>query len=260
MKKIFLFFIVISSLLIFIIIFFIKDSRERYFECSEEISEVITGKSGKLSHVHTRIWNDYEGENRCFKLSMSQKEYLKSRKIHYESNWKIGKKYNWEKIYQGFIKADQHRIDSLVNDILRVKQKYQLNKVELLEYLMSMVQDIPYKFLDPNDCSSIDGDCQGYIKYGVNSPIEFAYTLVGDCDTRALFLYVVFERLGVDSSILISKRYSHAMLGVNYPFGGKYVAHQGKKFYCWETTAKGWLCGLIPADCHDINNWKVALD
>ena len=41
------------------------------------------------------------------------------------------------------------------------------------------------------------------------------------------------------------------------PPASKY--YNGKRYYTWETTAKGYDLGILPAECSNIKYWYVAL-
>ena len=85
-------------------------------------------------------------------------------------------------------------------------------------------------------------------------PLAAAYGATGDCDSRAMVAAVVLERLGIDSILMVSREYSHAMLAVDVPGGGQRFEFNGKKYLVGETTAKVGL-GMIAADMVDWSKW-----
>ncbi len=85
-------------------------------------------------------------------------------------------------------------------------------------------------------------------------PLAAAYGATGDCDSRAVVASIVLERLGIDSILMVSRDYSHAMLGVDVTGGGQRFAFNGKKYLVGETTAKVGL-GMIAADMSDWSKW-----
>ena len=85
-------------------------------------------------------------------------------------------------------------------------------------------------------------------------PLTAAYGATGDCDSRAVVAAIILERLGVDSILMVSHEYSHAMLGVDVPGGGQRFAFKGKKYLVGETTAKVGI-GMVPADMADWSKW-----
>jgi hypothetical protein len=50
------------------------------------------------------------------------------------------------------------------------------------------------------------------------------------------------------------------MLAVDVPTEGDYFEHNGRKFYFWETTAMGWLPGMLPPDMNNTDYWTIILD
>jgi hypothetical protein len=85
-------------------------------------------------------------------------------------------------------------------------------------------------------------------------PLTAAYGATGDCDSRAMVAAIVLERLGIDSILMVSRDYSHAMLGVDVPGGGQRFEFGGKKYLVGETTTKVGL-GMIAADMADWTKW-----
>jgi hypothetical protein len=85
-------------------------------------------------------------------------------------------------------------------------------------------------------------------------PLAAAFGATGDCDSRAILAAIILKRLGVDSILMVSKEYSHALLGVDVPGGGQRFDFNGKKYLVGETTAKVGL-GLAPADMIDWTKW-----
>ena len=86
------------------------------------------------------------------------------------------------------------------------------------------------------------------------APLAAAYEARGDCDSRAVVAAIMLERLGVDAILLVSREYSHALLGVDVPGGGQRFSFGGKDYLMGETTAKVSL-GMIAADVADRTKW-----
>jgi hypothetical protein len=85
-------------------------------------------------------------------------------------------------------------------------------------------------------------------------PLTAAYGATGDCDSRVVVAAIVLERLGIDSILMVSRDYSHAMLGVDVPGGGQRFEFNGKKYLVGETTTKVGL-GMIAAGMADWSKW-----
>jgi hypothetical protein len=65
---------------------------------------------------------------------------------------------------------------------------------------------------------------------------------------------IVLERLGIDCVLMISREYSHAMVGVGVPGGGQRFTVDGRAYLVAETTAKVAI-GLIDAGQADRSKW-----
>jgi len=168
----------------------------------------------------------------------------------------------WGGIYKQLVDQADGQLDYLVDSLRQVAVELNYSSLDLAKLTVSFVQDIPYSFVLPIDCDEYRTDgkpCLGNVDYGIISPYEFLHTLYGDCDTRAVLLYVLLRKMDFDPMIVVSNEYAHAMLALNIPAQGEYLRHNGKKYYFWETTAKGWSIGMLPPDTNNVNYWKVAL-
>ncbi|HSW54080.1 MAG TPA: hypothetical protein VLH59_03250 [Ignavibacteriaceae bacterium] len=80
----------------------------------------------------------------------------------------------------------------------------------------------------------------------------------GDCDSKALLLYVILEKMGVDCAMLWSYNYKHAMLGIKVNGRGNFLTANGKKYYFLETTYPNWNIGEIPPEFNNIKFWFIS--
>ena len=85
-------------------------------------------------------------------------------------------------------------------------------------------------------------------------PLAAAYGATGDCDSRAVVAAIVLQRLGIDSILMVSREYSHAMVGIDVPGGGQRFDFGGKKYLVGETTTKVGI-GMIAASMADWSKW-----
>jgi hypothetical protein len=85
-------------------------------------------------------------------------------------------------------------------------------------------------------------------------PLTAAFERRGDCDSRAMVMAIILERVGVDCVLMISREYSHAMLAVDVPGGGQRFTYNGKAYLVAETTAKVGI-GMIDSTQADFSKW-----
>jgi len=85
-------------------------------------------------------------------------------------------------------------------------------------------------------------------------PLLAAFERRGDCDSRAVVMAIILERLGIDAVLMISREYSHAMLAVDVPGGGQRFTYNGKAYLVAETTAKVGI-GMIDSEQADFSKW-----
>lgn len=168
----------------------------------------------------------------------------------------------WGVVYQNLVNESRNQLSFIADSLQEISIERALSKPELAELLVTFIQDIPYSFVLGENCSEAETNgkkCIGNIPLGILSPYGFLHTLYGDCDTRAVLLFVILEELGFDPMIVISNEYAHAMLALNIPSTGEYLEHQGKNYYFWETTSKGWPIGMLPPSMNNVDYWKIAL-
>ncbi len=114
---------------------------------------------------------------------------------------------------------------------------------------------------DPTECARtvlawVQGFSEGTDDSGIDfvPPLPAAFERRGDCDSRAVVMAIVLERLGIDCVLMISREYSHAMVGVDVPGGGQRFTCNGRDYLVAETTAKVGI-GLIDAEQADFSKW-----
>jgi len=153
-----------------------------------------------------------------------------------------------------------------------VKAKNNLSAEKFAECVVAMVQDIPYAVVLPKGCDpslyadkfishylvSANARCDGYEKFGINTPVEFLATLNGDCDTRTLLLYTVLSHYDYDIALLSSEYYSHSIIGINLPFDGTAYTYQDKRYILWETTSLI-KPGILPNEIANLDYWRISL-
>jgi hypothetical protein len=86
-------------------------------------------------------------------------------------------------------------------------------------------------------------------------PMTAAYEGRGDCDSRAMAAAILLERLGIDAIMMVSREYSHALLGVDVPGQGQRFPFAGKEYLIGETTYSEAGLGMIAKDQSDFSKW-----
>lgn len=234
------------------------------------VLDIIEGRLPLDSMItQSRSWqglNDFSFYYMEYKTEMAevQKQTL-NRSIDIRPNYsnKSSSEDYWSQVYGGIYKSNNAELVNLKDSLTALKEGSQFTRSEFANLIVSLVQDMPYWYVFDGDyCDKRPNKklpCIDHVKFGLLSPSEMAATAIGDCDTRTLLLYVLLRHFSYEPIILVSDEYGHAMLGVDLPSVGKYKRHRGRKFYFWETTAKGWKLGEIAPDNSVIRYWKVAL-
>jgi hypothetical protein len=180
----------------------------------------------------------------------------------------------WNQAYRILLAHDQEKVDSIANIVQSVSKKRNFSALQSAEYLVTMIQEIPYVLVHDMTCKEAVLQYKGFVAQyhmqgkpclpnivaGVQSPYEFMHNLKGDCDTRTLFAHAVLNKLGISSSVWVSSAYGHSILGVGVPGSSnnrKIV--NGVPHYAVELTAKNFRIGMIAPEQNQMSNWKIAV-
>ncbi len=79
---------------------------------------------------------------------------------------------------------------------------------------------------------------------------EFA----GDCDSLGLTYAIILTQMGFDAILMVSREYSHALVGVDVPGEGARFPFQNREWLVAELTAEVAI-GQIAAEMSDIGGW-----
>ncbi|MFZ1806661.1 MAG: hypothetical protein WAU36_05540 [Cyclobacteriaceae bacterium] len=228
----------------------------------DEYSRTDSIDNVNVQLTHHRSWNKYSYDSLyCLSYVMSSNTSDASKEIRNKiySQERNYEKY-WRNIYYELYNADKESISFLQDSLQQIATQYQLTRNEFAKLIVSFVQDIPYSYVMPGPCDRTDHPCMGNERFGILSPVEFLYTLTGDCDTRSVLLYALLKHFEYNSLIMISNEYRHAMIAIDLPASGDHIIHKGKRFYFWETTNTGWLPGMLPPGTNNISYWNITLD
>ena len=227
-----------------------------------EYSLTDTLAYSEIQKIHHRTWKKYEYDSTfCLSYVLSSKAVAPSTEFRnglstYERTYEG----YWRNVYYALYTEDQQAISFLQDSLQNIAARNNLSRNELARLIVSFVQDIPYSYVVQESCEVRDRPCRGNEKFGILSPVEFLYSLSGDCDTRSVLLYSVLKHFGFSPLIVISNEYRHAMIAIDIPAAGDHILHKGRKFYFWETTSTGWLPGVLPPDTNNVDYWKITLD
>lgn len=225
-----------------------------------------------VSHLHDWKGPQEIGYQTNFKVRQSDWDDTKIKKQLMQVPYDGDDIVYWGNVYKGLYEIDSAKLDDIYQRYAKLQKTYDLDRVAFAKVIVSSVQYIPYNLVLMNACDEnlYSGStkqllkngtpCVPNVKYGVHSPVEFMGTFKGDCDTRTTFLYTVLRHFNYDVAILGSMAYLHSVLGINLPMSGKYVKHNGKKYYVWETTYHGFEPGVISPMWGDMDKWDVDLE
>lgn len=222
--------------------------------------------------AHYRIWNDYEGRKYETWLEVMKSDFDKASANRTNLPYEIKTTYDYSSLVYSLKEFDKDRLTLLYHAFDSIKTKNKLDEKQFAEMIVSCIQDIPYTLILDNTCDARmyddafiqgyinkGGHCEGNIKYGLYSPVEFSGNLLGDCDTRTLLLYTILSHFNYDVAMLGSTVYRHSLLAIHLPYAGTSKVIQGKQYLLWETTAPDMKPGEIPLEISNTDNWQVNL-
>ncbi len=251
---------------------YIDDSNERGTQSTGIVDTLRNIKFSDTLIQHFRIWNDYSGNKYQGKIWVKKEDYKKSK--FFKENLNVN---SYNQNYDGVIHAlkenDHNKLNGVYQLFDSIKIKSNLSPISFAEMIVSFVQDIPYALVVADECNprlydnkfireylnSENARCDGYEKFGINTPVEFMSNLNGDCDTRTLFLYTILAHYNYDVVLLSSEFYGHSIIGVNLPISGISYTFKNQKYVLWETTAPNFKPGIIPKDISNLKHWRISL-
>ncbi|NOW98945.1 hypothetical protein [Mucilaginibacter sp. SG564] len=217
--------------------------------------------------IHHRAWTDqdghpYEGDVRvlrsAYRRAVAEHEGLKDVR-------------SLSDVYTAMTLADRSRLNGVYPLFDSLRRVNRLDSLQFAQMLVGFVQDIPYTTVTEGSCGNSAADlnlsgpegrvkaCLGHIPYGVQSPVEFMANLEGDCDTRTLFLFTLFNHYRYRVAILGSTAFRHSLLGLELPLPGSAKMAGPQRFVLWETTAKGFTAGRLSPEVDHMDYWDFYL-
>jgi hypothetical protein len=222
---------------------------------------------------HFRVWNDYDGNKYEGYIWTKKSDYSKAKYFKNSLNIRQNTLRAYDEIIYSLKENDKQNLNGVYQLFDSIREKEHLSNVKFAELLVSFVQDIPYAVIVPDDCnpnlyddkfireylSSENASCNGFQKFGINSPVEFMSNLYGDCDTRTLLLYTMLAHYGYDVALFSSEYYSHSIIGVNLPISGIAYTYENQRYVLWETTAPNIKAGVLPKEISNLKYWRISL-
>lgn len=147
----------------------------------------------------------------------------------------------WINIFKLVRKHANLKIDNVFSGFSEIFKKEKFSDAERLLFMITFIQNIKYK----RPGGSLD----------LLPPLGVIARRYGDCDSKALLLYSLLEKMGYDCVLMWSYQYSHVMLGLAVNGSGENKRYNGRKYYFLETTQPGWAIGEISPKWNNLNYW-----
>lgn len=156
----------------------------------------------------------------------------------------------WKRFYRQVYKDSYERLKSFNESFYKTfypiaKEKNPQNPdITYAQIVLDFVQSMQYK------------RNQGKNETDFTSMIEILYGVGNDCDSRSMMVCILLNYAGIDSIMLISPAYSHAMAGVNNNAPGqKYTLQENGKTYLYGETTDNVTWGMLPQNYSDESQW-----
>ena len=157
----------------------------------------------------------------------------------------------WQRYYRMIYRDNAGRLQQTASDVYKAlypelkRTKPQDAEIKYAQALLSWVQEFGYeraKSKNESDFTSLPA-----ILCGKGN----------DCDSRSMLISVFLNYMGIDTAILISNEYSHAVVVTDIPAPGQtFTMEDGREYLFGETTAKvTW--GMIAQEHADRRKWIV---
>lgn len=243
-----------------------KVSKDKPAEVKPKRTAVDNSKDTLITYF--RSWKDYEGNTYQGKYTVRASAFKQAH--DFKNN--LVDAGGYDELLYDLKENDKDKLSGLYKLLDTIKSQHHLAPEKFAEAIVSMVQDIPYAAVLPQECdpslyadqftvkylTSPDARCDANEKFGINTPVEFLATLNGDCDTRTLLLYTVLSHYQYDVVVLSSEQYSHSIIGINLPYEGIAYPYQDKNYVVWETTSFV-KPGILPNEISNLDYWRISL-
>jgi hypothetical protein len=223
--------------------------------------------------MHHLRWKNYDGQYYQGSISLRRSAWADAAQFKTSLQVYDNNRQSYDEVVYRLKEHDKDHLPGVYHlfDSIRVAQHLETSK--FAELIVSFVQEIPYAVVLPEACnaslyadpfikdylSTPDAKCDGYQKFGINTPVEFLSSLKGDCDTRTLLLYTILSHYGYDVALLSSEYYNHSLIGINLPYSGIAYTSGSKQYVLWETTTADIRPGVIPFEISNLNYWRISL-
>lgn len=248
--------------------------KKKVIDDNKEVSQTKPGPEiiGDSIISHHRIWQDYENKTYSGNLEVRVSDFKGSNNFRNNLSYSVQDPSQYNFIVSLIYDFDKNKLGRIYVMLDSLKTTNQLDNIQFAKVITSCIQDIPYTLILDNACNASQynddfirnylrngGRCEGYVKFGILTPIEFMGSLEGDCDTRTLLLFAVLNHYNYDVAMLGSELFKHSVIGINLPLYGVSKTINGKQYFIWETTEPGLEPGFFPRELSDMRFWNVNL-
>jgi hypothetical protein len=263
MKRLFFVFVAIIIFLAMLIGEYAEDPEYPDAQQAYICNEYTNLDSVSFNITQFRAWRDYYGNDEfcgSYYVAVTDAHDAGRYRDNMEINYYLHDTEFWGAIYRQLYESNKDHLMGIQDSLLRISTDRQFDRAALARTAVAMIQDMPYEFVMPDNCEGrTSAPCNPGVKFGIYSPLEFLYTMKGDCDTRTVLLFTLLKNLGYDPLIINSTQYGHSMLALDVPSSGDDFEYRGRRYAYWETTNVGWLPGMLPPDMNNESYWDIAL-
>lgn len=156
----------------------------------------------------------------------------------------------WKRFYRRIYQDSYNRLASFCQAFYKTYYPMAMQEnpsnpqIAYAQIVLDFVQEMQYKRAD----EKTDTD--------FTSMIEILYGVGNDCDSRSMLVSILLNHAGIETILLVSPTYSHAMAAVlNNAPGQKYTLKENGKQYLYGETTADVTWGMVAQDFSDESKW-----
>ncbi len=170
---------------------------------------------------------------------IEETQVLINREARILSGYKSDQINAWNRYYNIIYRDNYSRVKEQMSNVLNTLNLDKKNKKETIKRLVLWIQNFEFKREAISD---------------ITSPLESFYSFTGDCDSRVLLLLTILHQIGIDTVMLVSTKYQHAIIGINIVGKGARINFNNKS-YLIVNLSNVMDIGLYPDKMNDPSEW-----
>jgi hypothetical protein len=245
------------------------------FKASSKIVTNTSSSDSVLKKIYE--WSDPEDREYYLEVVFPFQTIEISREFLRQLSPPIPQTSPFQIVYKELVEHDEKALIPIARSLHTLAKSKQLTPLQEATMVVSLVQSMPYALVLEQSCqhpprseavvnflrNCNSGCCISPKKFGILSPIDMFATARGDCDSKALLLYLLLKQMDYNVAVFTSIHYQHAVLAINVEVPKSQQSTvlwiNNKPYWFWETTSYGSIPGKMPLSYSDIQYWQSSI-